>query len=80
MFKRDKILEDFVTRQDLGSVWIRANETPCAPLICIWTDAKMRAFEAPEVASTTANAAKPAEEGPESPLEPLMVEGIKHSI
>jgi hypothetical protein len=78
MLESEKILEDFVTRQDLRSVWIRANETSCAPLICIWTDAKMRAFE--EAVSTTAEAAKPAEEGSGSRLEPLMVEDIKHSI
>lgn len=79
MFMSEKIVEDFVTR-DLCCVWIRANETPCAPLICIWMDAKMRAFEAPEVASTIVDAGKPAEEGLESPLEPLIVEDIKHSI
>ena len=75
----EKIVEDFVIR-GLCCVWIRANEAPCAPLVCIWMDAKMRAFEAPEVASTIIDAGKLAEEGTESPLESLMAEDIKHGI
>jgi hypothetical protein len=33
-------------RQDLYRVWIRAHEGPNAPLVSIWIDPAMRAFEA----------------------------------
>jgi hypothetical protein len=45
MFKSDNILDNWGTTQNLYCVWIRADETPSAPLIAVWMDTKMRAFE-----------------------------------
>jgi hypothetical protein len=62
MFKSENLK---ITKQDLSCVWIRANENPGAPLVCIWTDAKMRAFEEPERDSVEATVdSGPGEEGP----------------
>jgi hypothetical protein len=47
MFKSENDLQEFVTTQALYRVWIRANETPGAPLVSVWVDSKMRAFEGP---------------------------------
>jgi hypothetical protein len=45
MFKTENTSQDFATRQALYCVWIPANETPGAPLVCVWMDSMMRAFE-----------------------------------
>jgi hypothetical protein len=47
MFNKDNASQK-LTIQGLYCVWIRADETPGAPLIAVWMDAKMRAFEAEE--------------------------------
>jgi hypothetical protein len=82
MFKSENDLR--ITKQDLSCVWIRANENRGAPLVCIWTDAKMRAFEEPEAGSVEATVdsvdSGPAEEGPGDWLCALTVEGVKHSV
>jgi hypothetical protein len=46
MFETDNAAQNFITTPNLYCVWIRANETPGAPLIAVWVDSKMRAFEA----------------------------------
>jgi len=46
MFDSDNASQNFVTSQGLYCVWIRATETPGAPLIAVWMDTKMRAFNA----------------------------------
>jgi hypothetical protein len=77
MFKSENDLR--ITRQDLSCVWIRANENRGAPLVCIWTDAKMRAFEEPETGSVEATVdSGPAEEGPR--IERLTAQHVKHSV
>jgi hypothetical protein len=53
MFKTDNVSQNFVTTSNLYCVWIRANETPGAPLVAVWVDSKMRAFEAEENGSAT---------------------------
>jgi hypothetical protein len=40
--------QNFATSQDLYCIWIRADETPGAPLIAVWIDTKMRAFNSVE--------------------------------
>lgn len=40
--------QNFATSQNLYCVWIRADETPGAPLIAVWIDTKMRAFNSVE--------------------------------
>ena len=45
MFKSDNASQNFSATLDLYCVWIRATETPGAPLIAVWIDRKMRAFE-----------------------------------
>ena len=79
MFKSENDLK--LTKQDLSCVWIRANENPGAPLVCIWTDAKMRAFEELEMGSVAATVdSGPAEEGPGDWLCALTTEDVKHSV
>jgi hypothetical protein len=73
----------FVTKQDLSCVWIVASEAPGAPLVCIWTDAKMRAFEEPATGSIDASIeatvdSGPAEEGPETCQQTLTVRDVEH--
>jgi hypothetical protein len=46
MFKTDDVSQNFITTPNLYCVWIRATETPGAPLIAVWVDWKMRTFEA----------------------------------
>jgi hypothetical protein len=76
MFKSENLK---ITKQDLSCVWIRANENPGAPLVCIWTDAKMRAFEEPERDSVEATVdSGPAEEGPATWW--LTGQHVKHSV
>jgi hypothetical protein len=50
MFKSENDLQ--ITKKELSCVWIRVNENPGAPLVCIWTDEKMRAFEEPETVTS----------------------------
>ena len=81
MFKSENDLQEFVTTQALYRVWIRANETPGAPLVSVWVDSKMRAFENPgEAAWTIAADVRPPEEARESWPEPLTVSNVKHSV
>jgi hypothetical protein len=51
MYKSDYASQKFATFQDLYCVWIRADETPGAPLIAVWIDTKMRAFNTVEKGS-----------------------------
>jgi hypothetical protein len=79
MFKSEKDLK--IKNQDLSCVWIRANENPDAPLVCIWTDAKMRAFEEPDagnVAATVESGA--AEEGPGDRLCVLAAQRLDNGL
>jgi hypothetical protein len=63
MFKSENDLR--IAKQELSCVWIRVNENPGAPLVCIWTNEKMRAFEEPETSRVEAAVDScPAEEGP----------------
>jgi len=79
MFKSENDLQ--ITKRELSCVWIRVNENPGAPLVCIWTDEKMRAFEEPETSSVEATVdSGPAEEGPGDWLYALTVEDVKHSV
>jgi len=79
MFKSENDLQ--IIKQDLSCVWIRVKENPGAPLVCIWTDGKMRAFEEPETRSVQATVdSGPAEEGPGDRLCALTVEDVKHSV
>lgn len=66
MFRTDKVSQNFVTTSDLYCVWIRANETPGAPLVAVWVDSKMRAFEAEENGSAPVVADCPAAEEAEA--------------
>lgn len=45
MFNEMNTLSNFVNRKGLYRVWIRANEAQGAPLVSIWIDPEMRAFE-----------------------------------
>lgn len=54
MFKSENDLQ--IKNQDLRCVWIRVNDNPGGPLMCIWTDAKMRGFEDTETGSVAATA------------------------
>ena len=75
MFKSEKDLQ--IKNHDLSCVWIPVNENPSAPLMCIWTDAKMRAFEEPETGGVEATVESgPAEEG----LCGLTTKDVKHSV
>jgi len=81
MFKSENDLQEFVTTQALSRVWIRANETPGAPLVSVWVDSKMRAFEGPgEAAWTLAVDAELSEGAPESESTPLTADDVKHSV
>jgi hypothetical protein len=81
MFKSENALQDFVTTQALYRVWIRANETPVAPLVSVWVDSKMRAFENPGEAAWTITAdLRPPDKARESRPEPLTVSSVKHSV
>jgi len=82
VFKSESVLRDFVTRQALYCVWIRANETPGAPLVSVWVDSEMRAFEGPgEAAEWTLTAdAGPSEDAPENRPSPLTVDDVEHSV
>ena len=46
MFNTKKTLQRFASRRPLYCVWIRAKEAADAPLVSIWIDPEMRAFEA----------------------------------
>ena len=81
MFNSENALQEFVTTQALYCVWIRANETPGAPLVSVWVDSKMRAFEGPaEAAWTIAADVGPPDEARERPPEPLTASNVKHSV
>jgi hypothetical protein len=82
MFKSESVLQDFVTRRALYCVWIRVNETPGAPLVSVWVDSEMRAFEGTgEVAEWIFAAdAGPAEDARETGPTPLTVDDVKHSV
>jgi hypothetical protein len=81
MFKSESVLQEFTTTQALYCVWIRAGETPSAPLVSVWIDSKMRAFEgSEEVARTVAADAGPAEGGPERRSTRLTSDDVKHSV
>ena len=45
MFNSTSTLLNFANPQGLYRVWIRANEAQDAPLVSIWIDPEMRAFE-----------------------------------
>ena len=68
--------QNFVTTQDLYCVWIRATETPGAPLIAVWMDTKMRAFETAEGGGASMATRCPAIEE----AKPLDSQAVKHSI
>jgi hypothetical protein len=79
MFKSENDLQ--ITKQELSCVWIRVNENPGAPLVCIWTDEKMRAFEEPGTGSVEATVdSGPAEGDSGDWLCPLTVEDVNHSV
>jgi hypothetical protein len=82
VLKSESVLQDFVTRQALYCVWTRAHETLGAPLVSLWVDSEMRAFEGlGEAVEWTISAdAGPAEEAPESRPTPLTVDDVKHSV
>lgn len=46
MFKNNSIFSNLLNRRGLYRVWIRANEAENAPLVSVWIDPEMRAFEA----------------------------------
>lgn len=74
MFKSNNDSRSLFTKRDLSCVWIRANESPDAPLVCVWTDAKMRGFEEPEMGPVEATIdSAPVDDGPER-WEALTVE------
>lgn len=68
MFKSENVLREFATTRALYCVWIRASEMPGAPLVPVWIDSKMRAFEdSGEAAEWTQMAdAGAAEDAPEA--------------
>jgi hypothetical protein len=45
MFRTENTSQGLATRQALYCVWIPANGTPGAPLVSVWMDSMMRAFE-----------------------------------
>jgi hypothetical protein len=45
MFATNKFQTIISTASGLYCAWIPANETPNAPLVCIWIDPRMTAFE-----------------------------------
>lgn len=79
MFKRENALQEFVTKQSLYCVWIRASETPGAPLVSVWIDSEMRAFEGSGDAAWTL-AADTGEEAPRSRLAPLTADPVKYGV
>ena len=81
MLKSQNDSQLFITKRDLSCVWIAVSETPGAPLVCIWTDEKMRAFEEHETSSVEATIESgSADEGPESRSPALTVSDVKHSV
>lgn len=81
MFKSENVSQEFVAGQVLYCVWISANETPGAPLVSVWIDSEMRAFEGPvEAAWTLAADVGPPEDTPESRPAPLTADDVKHSV
>jgi hypothetical protein len=82
MFKSENVLAEFATTRALYCVWIRADETPGAPLVSVWIDSKMRAFEDfGEAAEWTLTAdAGPAQGAPESRPVRLTAQDVKHSV
>ena len=56
MFRNHDVSQDSAATPSLYCVWIRANETPGAPLIAVWMDSKMRAFETEECPGASAPA------------------------
>jgi hypothetical protein len=81
MFNNDNASQNFVTPPSLYCVWIRANETPGAPLVTVWMDSKMRAFEEAEMGCVEATVdSGPEEEGPQNETRALTVEDVKHSV
>lgn len=81
MFKSGNLLQEFVTKQALYCVWIRASETPAAPLVSVWVDSEMHAFEGPgDEAWTLAADVGAAEDVPENWLTPLMADDVKYSV
>lgn len=69
MFKNDNASLTFNTSESLYCVWIRANETPGAPLIAVWVDPQMRAFENVTEADTATAAAVEVEEETPEPVD-----------
>ena len=68
MLKSGSVLQNFVARQALYCVWIRANEAPGAPLVSVWVDSEVRAFEGPgEAAEWTLTADPGPAEGTRKP-------------
>jgi hypothetical protein len=82
VLKSESVLQDFVKKQALYCVWIRANQTPGAPLVSVWVDSEMRAFEVPgEAAEWTLTAdAGPAEGTRENRPSSLTADDVKHSV
>jgi hypothetical protein len=72
----DNASQNFVATQDLYCVWIRADKIPGAPLIAVWMDTKMRAFETEEGGGASmAKGCRAVEE-----VKALDSQTIKHSI
>jgi hypothetical protein len=81
MFKSESGLQEFVTTQAVYCVWIRADGTSGAPLVSVWIDSKMRAFEGPGAAAWIVAAdAGLSEDAPEGRAAPLTIDDVKHSI
>jgi hypothetical protein len=76
MFESDNASRNVITSRDLYCVWICATETPGAPLIAVWIDIKMRAFETEEGGGGgAATGCRIVEES-----EAFNGQGIKHGI
>ena len=46
MISNNNTLQNLTSERALYRVWIRAHEGPNAPLVSVWIDSQMRAFEA----------------------------------
>jgi hypothetical protein len=68
MFNNNSIFPDFADRRDLYRVWIRANGLDKAPLVSIWIDPKMSAFES-EMEALTAQRSRLRPKNPAASLQ-----------
>jgi len=86
MFKLSNSSQTFSARPNLYCVWMRANERSDAPLVRVWIDRSMRAFETSKEEQPVAfpSEAMPASD-PDHPASPrfaleLMPAGRLHSL